>query len=70
MPDFEVAIYNKEVRECVEGGERHRNLSDEWADLHYLEIVADSESEARAQVSRKYPPQQGYVIDSVEESKF
>ena len=70
MPDFEVAVYNKEVRECVEGGERHRDLSDDWADIHYFEIVADNEAEARARIARKYPPHQGYVIESVEQSKY
>ncbi|MEE8392810.1 MAG: hypothetical protein V3R66_00580 [Rhodospirillales bacterium] len=65
MPKFEVVVYNREVRELVEIGERHKNLSDNWADLHYLEVTAGDENEARSKMETKYPPAQGYVIESI-----
>lgn len=70
MADFEVAIYNQEVRDRVAEGKRHRDLTDDWADVHYIEISADDETDARSQVARKYPAHRGYVIDSVEKPKY
>lgn len=66
---FDVAIYNREVREALDKGRRHQ-LSDAWAEVHYIEIEAASEQEARMKVARRYPPAQGYVIDDVIPQKF
>lgn len=63
---FEAAIHNADVRRLVNAGERHRELSEAWADTHYIEISADSPEEARERLNRKYPSDQGYVIESVE----
>ena len=65
MPQFEVAIYNKEVRELVAMGQHHRNLSDDWADIHYIEVRAANEAEARSKIFAKYPEIDGYLIDTV-----
>ncbi len=65
IPKFEVVVYNKEVRRLVERGDSHRTLNDNWADLHYIEVTAGSEAEARAKMEKKHPPEQGYVIESV-----
>lgn len=65
MTKYEVAIYNSEVRERVEAGERHRDLSDEWADMHYIIVDAEDEDDARAAIERKYPSERGFVIDSI-----
>jgi hypothetical protein len=46
MTGFEVAVYNAEVRACVADQRRHRDLSDDWADIHYIEIEADSVAQA------------------------
>lgn len=65
MKKFEIGIYNKRVRELVKIGERHKNLADSWADLHYVEITAKDEAEARAKLDRRYPAAEGYVIEGV-----
>ncbi len=65
MAEFEVGVFNKEVRKAVAGGERHRDLSDDWADIHYVTITAADEEAARRTARRKYPAERGYVIDSV-----
>lgn len=70
MPDFEVAIYNKDVREKVAEGRRHRDLADSWAEIHYIEVEAHSAEEARRHIERKYPPHRGYVIDSIDVKKY
>lgn len=65
MTKFEVGIFNKEVREAVARGERHRNLSDNWADIYYVTIKAADQDAARQIARRKYPAQRGYVVDSI-----
>jgi hypothetical protein len=65
MIKYEVAIYNADVRECVEAGDRHRDLSDDWADMHYIIVEADDEKTVRAQMEKKYPSERGFVIDSI-----
>lgn len=70
IKSFEVAVYNREVRRLIAEGERHRDLSDAWADIHYIEVKAKSEAEARAQVASRYPAARGYVIEDVISEKF
>lgn len=70
LKSFEIAIYNQEVRKLVAEGRRHRNLSDAWAETHYIEVKARSQQEARAQVARRYPAENGYVIEEVIAEKF
>ncbi|NQV56554.1 MAG: hypothetical protein HQ503_11905 [Rhodospirillales bacterium] len=67
MVDFEIAIFNADVRACVEAGDRHRDLKDEWADIHYFDIKAANAVEARAKISRRYPAEKGYVIENIAE---
>jgi len=69
MAKYEITIYNAKVREKVEAGERHPRFGDDWADFRYLDIRAESESEARARVEARYPPQDGFVIDNVIKSQ-
>lgn len=66
---FDVAIYNRDVRDALDRGRRHP-LSAAWAEVHYIEIEAGSEQEARTKVARRYPSSQGYVIDDVIPQKF
>jgi hypothetical protein len=69
MAAFEVAIYNSEVRARVADGIKHRDLSDNWADIHYIEIEADDEAQALEKIQRRYPARRGYVIDAISEVK-
>jgi hypothetical protein len=70
VPEFEVAIYNEEVREKVRSGSRHRDLTDDWAEIYYIEVEAKDENDANQQILRKYPKNQGYVIESVIKVQF
>ena len=65
MALFEITIYNKEVREKVEAGERHKRFRDSWADFQYIEIRANNEDQARALVEKINPSDQGFVIDDI-----
>lgn len=66
MPKFEVAVFNKDVRTKVREGDKHRDLDDEWADTHYITVSAPDEETARESARRRYPPDRGYVIESVD----
>jgi hypothetical protein len=63
---FEVAIFNQEVVDMMAKGLRHRHLKDEWAETQYFEITAVSPEAARRKLEARYPPENGYVIASVE----
>ena len=62
---FEVGVYNKKVRQLVKEGERHRDLTDDWADIHYVDVMAEDENGARAKFEIKYPEDKGFVIENV-----
>ena len=62
---FEAAIHNETVRRLVNSGERHHHLDDAWADTHYVEIRADTADDARSRLTRRYPSDQGYVIEEI-----
>jgi len=70
MPRFEVAVYNQSVRDKVKAGERHRELNDDWADVHYVEIEADDAATARRKAEVKYPRSRGFVIEDVSAHRF
>ncbi len=63
MAKFEVAVYNAEVRQKVADGEHHRRVTDDWADMRYIEIEANNEEQARSKVEVMHPSVQGFVID-------
>jgi hypothetical protein len=65
ITNFEVALYNKEVRRLVEDGSRHRHLTDDWAETHYIVVSASDEHEARIKIGAKYPEHNGFVIEQV-----
>ncbi|MSO92988.1 MAG: hypothetical protein EXQ86_06260 [Rhodospirillales bacterium] len=62
MPKFEVGIYNEQVREALKDGRKHRRLNDEWAEINYIEVEAETADAARAKAKARHPAQQGYVI--------
>lgn len=65
MSTFEVAVYNKTVRDKLKAGDRHRELNDDWADIHYIELKAEDTAEARRKAEVKFPADQGFVIEAV-----
>ena len=65
MGKFEVALHNEEVRRCVKEDERHREFKDSWADVHYIEVSASDEQEARRKIEAKYPSAKGFVVSQV-----
>lgn len=64
---YEVGIFNARVRAALAEGARDANLSDDWAEIHYFEILAADERGARSKVERRYPAVRGYVIADVKQ---
>lgn len=64
MALYEVAIYNELVKRAMENGERAA-YSDEWADVHYIEVSARDESDARRKILTKYPKERGFIITGI-----
>ncbi|MEX1147118.1 MAG: hypothetical protein WEB93_01930 [Sphingomonadales bacterium] len=69
LKKFEAAVFNEEVRTCVAVGERHRSFDDQWAEVHYVEIMASNIKDARTMATRRFPADKGFVIRDVEELK-
>ena len=67
---FEVSIYNKDVRAMVKENEHHHFYEDQWADVHVRNITARDENEALALISKRFPPDQGFVVQRVMQSPF
>jgi hypothetical protein len=65
MPRYSVGVYNAEVRQLLKEGRRHRDLSDRWAEIHYVDFTAESPEEARLKAGRRYPKALGYIITDV-----
>lgn len=68
MKKYEVAIFNQVVKDAVRAGEKNRTgLSDDWGDLHYIEINAETPDQARAKVHTRHPEARGFVITEIRE---
>lgn len=63
---FLVAFYNKVVRALVKDNRSHDYFEDHWADIHVQDVTAQTESEARSILQRRFPPEDGFVIDHVD----
>jgi len=66
---FEVAVFNQDVVDQMAKGLRHKYLKDDWAENQYFEIAAESAEAARRKIEARYPPENGYVVSSVEQIK-
>ena len=62
---FEVAVHNREVRAALGEGRRHRQLRDDWADTHYIEVTAPDAGQARRKAEARYPEHKGFVIEQI-----
>ena len=59
---FEIGVFNQAVRDAHSQGDRHKNLSDSWAETHYIEVEATSKIEAVKQLQQRYPASHGFRI--------
>lgn len=60
-----VKFYNKVVRALVKENQSHSFFEDHWADTHTQDVVAATEDEARTKIAMRFPPEDGFVIETV-----
>ena len=62
---FEVTLYNKEVRSLVKENQSHLFYDDQWADIRVHDVLAEDEAQARVMIAERFPPGDGFVIDTI-----
>jgi hypothetical protein len=62
---FTFSIYNSKVRAAVKENQSHLLLGDHWADSQVHEVVARNESEALSMIAERYPPEDGFVVETL-----
>jgi hypothetical protein len=67
---YEVAIYNMDVRQLVTENRRHSYVDDRWAKPQTRNVVARDEAEARQLISERFPPEEGFVIQKMHQSRY
>ena len=67
MPEvrYEIAIFNQSVRESLARGEQHRHLSEDWSEIRYVELSADSLEELHDRIEQRFPARQGFVVEAL-----
>ncbi|MHA1598331.1 MAG: hypothetical protein ACTSV1_06375 [Alphaproteobacteria bacterium] len=65
---FEVSLYNKDVRAMVKENQHHHFFDDQWADVHVRNVTARDETEAVSLIAKRFPAEEGFVIQQVAES--
>ncbi len=62
---YEVLIYNQVVRDLVCQKRRHNYFDDRWAIDQRRDVVARDEAEARTLIYERFPPEDGFVVKTV-----
>jgi hypothetical protein len=62
---FEITVFNQEVKDLLEQNQKHEFLNDVWAERNYIEIESSSMDQAKKTANRRYPKNQGYVVEEV-----
>ena len=65
---FEVRFYNKEVRDLTAENRSHSMFEDRWGETQTQRINAADATEAMALIKRRYPAEQGFVVEDLHES--
>ena len=67
---YSVSIYNKEVRAMVKENQHHHFFDDQWADIHVRTVTAKDEGEALTIIAKRFPEEEGFVIEDLQESSY
>lgn len=62
---YAVSVYNREVREAVKQNRDHTRFGDHWADIQFQDVMATDEAEARRLAAKRYPADQGFVVEEL-----
>lgn len=61
---FKVHIYNAEVRAKLKQNDAHDFFSDQWAEGQFILVQAAGRDELKEIIVNRYPPKDGFVIES------
>jgi hypothetical protein len=67
---FQVALYNERVRALVNTRRRHGWFSNRWAEVQVRDVVARDEAEARLLIAERFPPEDGFVVETIARSVY
>ncbi|SLN32408.1 hypothetical protein [Oceanibacterium hippocampi] len=65
LKKFEAQVFNAEVARLVASGRHHRELIDDWAKSHFIQILARDLDHASRKAESMFPGDRGYVINTV-----
>tara|TARA_Y100000401_G_C8217829_1_gene171726 strand:- start:220 stop:429 length:210 start_codon:yes stop_codon:yes gene_type:complete len=65
MKTYEVGVYNKYIRERVRNGDDVDPAEAAWENIHYFDIKAENEADAKRKILFEYKPEKGFVIDCI-----
>ena len=66
--NYEIPVYNAEVRTVVRNRENHPNFEAKWADTHLILVSAHTPEEAVSIYRRKHPEHLGFILGEVTEA--
>ena len=65
---FEARIFNRDVRAAMRAGRANDTaFDDSWAETRFVEIKAMSADFARQIAERRYPKDQGFEVEGIDE---
>lgn len=67
---YMVELFNQQVRSLVTKRRRHSFFNDHWAEVQVRDVVARSETEARALIAERFPPEDGFVVQAIVPERF
>jgi|TARA_A100001518_G_C1224238_1_gene70827 hypothetical protein len=67
---YQVGIYNKRIRDNIRNGDDVDPAEAAWEEVHYFDIKAESEEDARKKAQFEHKPEKGFVIDCVDAYEF
>lgn len=69
MKVFEARVFNRDVREALRLGRPNETAFDEtWAETRFVEIKAMNADFARQIAERRYPAEQGFEVEGIDEA--
>lgn len=69
MKVFEARVFNREVRDALRLGRPNETAFDDtWADTRFVEIRAMSSDFARQIAERRFPAEQGFEVEGIDEA--
>ena len=66
MSVYQIGIYNRHIRDKVRSGDDVDPVEAEWENVHYFDIEAESEQQAKDKIRLEYKESKGFVIDFID----